>query len=422
VNDGKMSAGAPEERQAAHSGETRGRMSSVASVVAEYRCPVWLTEWAGWRGGWVLLVAFLVFLQFGWPRFGVHAAQLSGPQQEVDAWIDRVPLLTIGNRADDALHEVLGAAFVGRSLVIAERRAGTLRYFDRTSGRLERVVGGRGDGPGEYQMLVFFKGQGTMVYTFDLATARLTVLDSVGEVVETVSIRPWESYSFSEVIDVFSDGSLLVSSVGVARGAVTSPVVHRDTLALARYDRMGNYANDLGTYLGSEFHLEPFGRGGGSTARWSGPFRREAYIGAVDNGYYIADNMEPSIPVFDQSGGLVYRMGAEGSAGRRLSASDRRGFSDLAKIDGWRAPEYYPRYSRVATLGGSVWSRNYKEDGNAVYSWTVYLQGGSVIERVGSREMLWILAVDGDTAAVLVTDALDVQTVELRRIVRPPGG
>ena len=398
-------------------------MSSVArGSVGECRYPVRLTEWAGCRGSWVMIVAFVVFLQSGWPRSGVRAAQADGIQQEVDAWIDRVPLLTIGNRAEDALFEVLGVAFVGTSLVIAERRAGTLRYIDRTSGRLERVVGGKGDGPGEYQILVFFKGQGTKVYTYDLATARVTVRDSVGDVVETVSIRPWGSYAFSEVIDVFSDESLLVSSMGVARGAVRSAVVHRDTLALARYDRMGNFVDSLGTYLGSEFHLEPFGRSGGSTERWSGPFKRESYIGAVDNGYYIVDNMEPAISVFDQSGGLDYVMGTEGSSSRELSASDRRGFSDLARIDEWEAPEHYPRYSRVATLDGSIWSRNYKEDGSAVQSWTVYSQGGSEIERVGSREMLWILAVDGDTAAVLVTDELDVETVQLRRIVRPLEG
>lgn len=363
------------------------------------------------------VIVALLSLQLGrlWNDLGAVQSSQSQRGQEVQAWrIDSVPLVTIGDQPNESLFQVIGGAFVGEELVLAERSSGTLRYYDRETGNLERVVGGKGEGPGEYQMLSFFKRMGAKIHTFDLANRRLTVLDRTGEVEKTAVIGPLGASFYNEVIDVFADGSLLVSSLSVPQGPVTSPIVQRDRLTLARFDADGRFLDSLGTHPGFEVHMEPYGRAGGATVPWSGPFKRRSMVGAVGNWFYIMENMNPVIPVFDQAGSVVHEIGSDTAIATRLSQTDRRAFRELEEIGDWEAPQHYPFYRRIKTHDTSVWVLHYGDD----HTWTVYSDDGVLAGRVTSSEKLLILAVDVDIAAVLRRDDLNVETVELRRIVR----
>ena len=68
---------------------------------------------------------------------------------------------------------------------------------------------------------------------------------------------------------------------------------------------------------------------------------------------------------------------------------------------------WVPDYDGLAPCGGSAWS--------------VYSQEGDLVGRVTASELdITVLAADDDVAAVLRTDELGVQTVELRRIIERP--
>ena len=51
-------------------------------------------------------------------------------------------------------------------------------------------------------------------------------------------------------------------------------------------------------------------------------------------------------------------------------------------------------------------------------NWTVYSHEGERLGRVTTEERLSILAVDGDVVVVLHAGGWDVETVQLRRIVK----
>lgn len=352
------------------------------------------------------------------------AGELSGAQggpppetAQIVARIDREPLLTIGDKPENALFQVIGVALVEDALIVAERSSRTLRYYDRATGELLRTVGGEGEGPGEYQALVSLRAVGDRLYAFDFANRRLTVLDAAGSVEKTVIIQPWEGYPYPNVEGVFTDGSMLVASSVQRPEGVEAPTVRRIPWVLARYDSTGHFVDSLGHYLASEGLVVPYGRGGAATSRWPGPFRRQASSGVLGDEYYIRDNMEFTIPIFDQTGELVRELGSGADPEpRAVTRKDRELFQELDGAEGWERPEFYPHHSYIRELNGLIWVRQYHWWESPGERWTLYSKEGERVGEVASPENLFVAAADGDVVAILRRNELEVELVELRRL------
>ena len=344
-----------------------------------------------------------------------------GPAQEtaqIVARIDSEPLLTIGDRPENALFQVIGVALVGDALIVAERSSRTLRYYDRASGELLQTIGGVGEGPGEYEFLGSFRAVGDRLYTFDPGNRRLTVLDLAGAVEKTVTIQPWGGYPYPDVAGVFTDGSMLVASSRQPPIGVEGPTVRRIPWILARFDSTGSFVDSLGHYLGGEGLLVPFGRRGSGTRRWPGPFNRSASSAVLGDEYYIRDNMEFTIPIFDQTGELVRELGFGASPEpRAVTRKDRDRFEELDGAEGWERPEFYPYHSGIREFNGLIWVRQYHYWESPGERWTLYSKDGERVGEVESSENLFVAAADGDVVAILRRNELDVEMVELRRLV-----
>ena len=372
------------------------------------------------RGGApVVVVGALVLSAIVLPAGDLSGAE-GGPPQEAErivATIDSEPLLTIGDRPENALFRVVDVALVGDALIVAEMSSNTLRYYDRSTGELLRTTGGEGEGPGEYQFLGSFHAVGDRLYTFDPMNLRLTVLDLAGAVEKTITIQPWQAYSYPDVAGVFADGSILVTSSVQKAIGVEAPVVRRIPNVLARYDSTGNFVDSLGHYLAGEGLLVPFGRGGAGTTRWPGPFRRQATSGVLGDEYFIRNNMEFAIPVFDRTGELVRELGSDADPEpRAVARKDRDLFGDLDGVEGWERPEFYPYHSHIRELNGLIWVQEYHYWESQGERWTLYSKGGERVGEVTSSENLGVAAADGDVVAVIRRDELGVELVELRRL------
>ena len=372
------------------------------------------------RGG-LVAVGALVLCAIVLPAGDLSGAE-GGPPQEAErivARIDREPLLTIGDRPDNALFRVIDVALVRDALIVAEMSSRTLRYYDRVTGELLRTTGGEGEGPGEYQYLVSFHAVGDRLYTFDPMNLRLTVLDLAGAVEKTITIQPRQAYPYPNVLGVFADGSVLVASSAQVAKSIEGPRVERIPLILARYDGTGNFVDSLGHYLGGEDLLVPLGRSGAANrTRWPGPFRRKASAGVLGNEYYIRDNMEFAIPFFDRTGELVRELGSDADPEpRAVTRSDRDLFGELDGAEDWERPEFYPYHSGIRELNGLIWVQEYRWRESPGERWTLYSKEGEWVGEVTSSENLVVAAADGDVVAILRRDELDVELVELRRLV-----
>ena len=64
-----------------------------------------------------------------------------------------------------------------------------------------------------------------------------------------------------------------------------------------------------------------------------------------------------------------------------------------------------------------IWVQQYHYWGSPGERWTLYSKQGERVGEVASSENLWVVAADGDVVAILRRNELDVETVELRRLV-----
>ena len=365
-----------------------------------------------------LALALVLTCPFGLFPDGLGAAQTprSEATRPMDVWIDSIPLISMDQEVDP-LYGVVGAVFSGDTLIVGERSTGTLRYYDRTTGRQLGTVGGKGEGPGEHQWMVLMQTVGNRIYTYDVLASRVTVFGLAGEVERTVRVEPWGAAATApQVVGFFPDGSMLATAmVRDWSDRIDEPTVRRNTRTISKHDDMGGFEDSLGMYLGNEVYVEPFGRGGESMPEWQVPFARRVTVGVMGAEYYILENMKSAIAVYDQKGDPHHEFGPQRTPEpRRISREDARRFRDADEVDR-EHPEFYPYYMAARYVADALWVLDYTEPSD-VYSWTVFAPDGSEVGRVRSSERLLVLDMDGDIAAVLRVDEMGVESVELRRI------
>lgn len=376
-----------------------------------------------------LAVAGLVFLPAGHGGDPAGGRVQSPEGVQWEARIDSVPLLTIGDDPGETLHQVVGAVLVGDTLIIAQTSAASLRFYDRHTGRFLKRVGRRGEGPGEFWFLASLQRVGERLYAHDLEERRITVYDLSGALERTVDIRSWDGYRAPELVGVFADGSFLISAEVHDRAySARSAAFHRNRHVLGRFDANGSAPDSLGSYLGIQLYLAVQPDGTRNHSR-PPPFARRSSAGVVGDGFYILDTNEATIPVFDTDGSLLREIGPDPPPEpTRISRGDRERFSEYREelrragredLDSDEFPRFYPFYSGSTVVGDALWVLDHLDTARATrMDWTVYSHEGEPLGRVTTEERLSILAVDGDVAVVLHAGGWDVETVQLRRIVK----
>lgn len=347
-------------------------------------------------------------------------------------------MLTIGDDPSDPLYRVAGAILVGDTLIIAQTSSASLRFYDRHTGAFLKQVGRRGDGPGEYWFLSSLQRVGNRLYTYDAHHRRVTVHDLSGALERTLDLEYWGPYGSPDLVGVFADGSFLVAAE-LRANRPGSPMFRRAVNVLGRYDANGIFVDSLGYYLGTELYIAPSGDNGESHAN-PPPFAGWSSVGVMGDGYYILDNKVAMIPVFDRFGALLREIGPDPPPEPvRISRRDRARFSDyrdrLAEarernpsgygdIDSDQFPQFYPFYGRNTVVNDDAfWVLDHLDtvrDDHRM-DWTVYSHEGELLGRVTTEEKLSIRAVDGDIAVVVHHGGWDVETVQLRRIVKDRG-
>jgi len=354
----------------------------------------------------------LIALQIG--CLGDAQSAAAAPRQQRDMRIDETPLFTIGDDPDEGLYDVTGAVLTSDALILAERSTHSLRFYNRETGQLLHTVGQQGEGPGDYQSLDFLQAVGDRLFTFDGRNIRVTIRDGAGNLERTVRVQPWGDYNAVHVDGFFSDGSMLAEAHSFRWEQ--APMIRRFEHELARNDPDGTFAERLGTYLSYEHYAS-------SERMHIYPYRREVWVVVVGDRYHIVDNKDPVIRVFDATGELVDELQPHMPLEpRRITRAGRDSIPEMEGIDDDDLPRFYPFFGRPRMAGGMLWVPDYEGlapgGGSA---WTVYSGDGELVGRVTSSEVgIEVLAAADDVVALLVTDELEVETVQLRRIIERP--
>jgi hypothetical protein len=383
-------------------------------------------------------------VRFTWlaPYLSLAFAGCSGELRNSDAaraewegaWIDTMAVALLGRGDDIPLYQLRGAVLSGDTIVVAERSTGKLHFFKR-SGEFLKSVGGLGGGPGEFDYLWRIQKVGEDIYAYDITMRRVSQFASNGSFVGSVRIDPVEGYTNLGLAGVFADGSLLVGAFTVDDGRYEG--LYRRTVVLLRYDAEGTYLDSLGAYEDSDHYAESASTYGYMTLA---PFGRRAISLPSGGHYYVLENNDYRIGVFDQNGTKVRELRPAEEprvpvSPEHLEAIRRYYASFWSKVpdavapkirdvfDRIPKPDTFPPYgwhggarveiARVSSVG-DLWVLN----GDDLPGWTVFTEEGTVRGHVRAFEELDVLDADDDIAVVLCWDELDVETVEVRRIRR----
>ena len=354
--------------------------------------------------------------------------------------------MTVGDTEADPLFEVTGIAITERHLVIAQESEGTFRFYDRT-GTLEKTVGGRGEGPGEYGGLDWMRRVGDHLFAYDVYGREVSRYSLDGRLLGSVALSPPEEYLPGlSALGVFPNGSLLADKWYL--NWPTDPAVARAPVALLLFDEEGGFAHRLLEMAGPEIWYEPMG-----TTRMRQMMRffgRVSHAAVVDSLFVVLENDSYDIPVYGADGVVRDTLRPAVMPDPTPLTRSQADFFQQVVLDSWDAelgsgrgeverslaamgpPEHLPPYgwlslmsphhSPMTAADGLVWALRYgglpREDGGVDGpEWFVLKPGVGQIATLSSPDNVVLVDVAGDLAAVVRRTELDEEIVELRRIV-----
>lgn len=357
------------------------------------------------------------------------------------------PMVRVGGDREEPgqqLFMVIGAIRLsdGR-LIVANAGSVEIWSYDR-AGEFVRAVGGRGGGPGEFEWLDWIaKLAGDTIVAYDSSQRRLSWFDDDGELVRSVTVRASSDVTWPSPVGVFGDGSLLVRQ----SFSPEEPFgLKRLDFRLLRYDTTTDSMAPLGRFAGGDAYLL---RVGSVVANYGVPFGRSTALGVADTLFYVAHNdrfeirfyepygplrrivrrLQPVVPVSDEMAGRFREAALE------LVPSERRSRVESVQAE-VPVAETVPAFGSAYYVGripgammdeaGNLWVLEYTWQRNEATRWSIFGADGFAVAKLTLPAGYQPLHVGTDHMVLLTRDELDVESVQIHRILKgsydPPGG
>jgi len=365
---------------------------------------------------------------------GIRVAESTAPAwTPAEAWrLSAEPALTVG-AVEGPAAQLLGrpVAVVLQAdggVVVADRDAGEIRWFDAAGAHL-RTLGGRGSGPGEFSELYdLFRVPGDLLVAADFAGRRLTVLTTAGEVARLLDVgQPPPTGRFPDgrwfqSVSLPPEGGVQLGAqrYGSALLAVNEGGGPPDTLAVLQgMDAMHVEMNFDGRVqvMGQPF---PYGR-----------FRMsELHEGTI----WTSDGTAFALAQLDPDGtvrSLVRRPGERRpvtEALRERYVADRLAAAPEAARPAVRQrmerlvfPDTMAAWQQmVVDAEGNAWARHHELPDDTVHTWSVFTPDGRWLGEVETPADLAVMAIGHGRVAGIWRDDLDVPFVHVHTLDNHP--
>lgn len=345
------------------------------------------------------------------------------------------PILRIGAVEGGPAHEFSGVTgavrLAGGALVVADGGSQEVRFFG-PDGSVRAVVGGAGEGPGEFSALAGLgRGPGERVWAWDFTLRRLTWFDASGRVVRVVSLGP--EPPVLGAVGSLPDGSFVLKQLwGAQRIAEANRTgLRRDPVAYVRFDSAGTLVDTLGLFPGREVFLtEEDGRGVMTTP----PFGRTS-VGALWEGTLVVGDQTTFGLEQRTDDGILRRLLRITGRDVTLSAPDAEAYLEDRLEEA--SPESRPEVRRsfgaipfpatrpahgelLADASGHLWVAAWSPGPRPPTPWTVLGAGGTWLGDVEVPRGFRPWDVGGDWILGSEADELDVEHVVVYPLVKPP--
>jgi hypothetical protein len=362
---------------------------------------------------------------------GVHIAETTRPSSEAPGWSVGDTLFTIGGGDDADLFDVAGGILLpGGDVAVAMGGTSEVRFYDG-SGALRGAFGGRGDGPGEFRLLAGIgRAAADTVWAYDYGAARVSLLTPGGGVVGSVTLRP--PLGAGIAVGRRMDGSVVVGQLwgSAAAGAAEVEGLVRDASVYARYAPDGSLLDTIGLFPGREVvhRLE-----GARMTMGAAPFARSSSHALLGDDLVVGDQVRRELSVVGAGPTLrvrwsgpppdVTRDEVEAWKEAQIAAAEA---ADRPSVRAWLAdvplPKRRPAYGAfLVGAAGALWVADYAGPDRDPTRWNVFDAEGRHLGAVDMPARFRLLDVTEERVLGVARDALDVERLEVRRLVRPHG-
>ena len=354
--------------------------------------------------------------------------------QEGEEWrMSEEPVVDIGggDTEEEHLFQVVGATRLADGRVaVANAGSHELRFYSE-SGVFLHAAGGQGDGPGEFQRLLWLQRYaGDSLVTFDIGQLRISFFDAAGKLARTVNLRATEEVAAPIARGMFSDGSFLAVAAVRLPAQPTSGTT-RPPAAIYWYSTSGDSSLHVGTYPSLESFVQV--RADGRYGRASPFFGRTSRFVVHNSSIYAGDNAHYEVHVLGPRGALmtiirkehdpipVTPADIEAVHEDRLRQYDDDQTRDV--MERWYReipePDEFPAFSsfNVDDQGG-LWIRRYDRPGDDVPKWDVFDAEGQWLGTLTMPPGFEPLDIGSDYVLGLWRDADDVEHVRMYELVK----
>lgn len=347
------------------------------------------------------------------------------------------PLLVVGLEEDapgHMLNQVVGAFRLSSGgLVVGDRGSAEVRFF-ADDGRHLLSVGGQGEGPGEFRLLVGLdRLPGDTVVASAWPVGLRAWWDPTGEYIDDTQSGRWGMGLVggrtlpdgTMLVDVY-DGASYGNSIETWAAQGDEGSTFRTEGLLVRVSRDGQPTDTIGTVVGEEWFKIGQVRTSGF-ANHVRPFTSRTHLAFNDQQIFLGENHLAEIRAYAYDGTLsrIVRWETEPLP---VTAGDRGGFRREA-LDGlnnptrrpaferWLSevvyPETKPAFRALATdRSGRLWVQTWTVD-EEVDRWLIFDRSGTLAGTVVAPGDFRVLDAGDDYVVALVTDDLGVETVQL---------
>jgi hypothetical protein len=364
------------------------------------------------------------------------AARLGAAAQSPASWqIADAPIVSVGANEEFA-GITSGSFFSDGAFVIGDVMNARLSVFD-AQGRLEKLIGRSGAGPGEFQNLAWARVyRGDSIATYDRAQRRVTVFSRSGVRARTVNIASPGNGLGPEALALLHDGRILVQATRTIGAETAPPGVHTASMELWVYSSAGepvkrvasNLVNLEWVKLASPRLLMPR------------PFAIVSLVATRDTSILIADSSDAPIRELSATGAEVRRIGARSAtrtpspdhiaAYRESQLATARRSNDANALamqtrilDATPFPDHVPALRRMfVDRDGRLWVEEYPEARSTRQRLRVYAPDGRLLAHVTGPDRGRVLDVRGTSALVAWSDADGVPYVRVHPMQARGGG
>lgn len=360
----------------------------------------------------------------------VISNSVSQRERDVSWTVYGRPRLEVGRTDSTGLAWVVDAArrSDGSVVVGSELRAAGVRVFD-SSGHLAQVLGGVGDGPGEFRGIGSIRiGEDDSIYAFDRSQQRLTVFDRAGELVRDVNLSSPANRPIAAV-GRFADGQWYERGAARLRRGATSDVMIRDTIQYAVTDDGFDIRRVLAAVPADFSTTLTFqGRAGHRFALFS-PRPADSRFG---NCLYMTQGDKPQIDVFRSDGRWLLRVNnveseryvahadLESIVGPMVAGlPDEQAQALRATLLAAPRPNTLPFYrDLVVDALGYVWLQQYAPPRGYGRLWLVLAPNGELLGRVVMPEPMRVFEIGPQYILALAWTSMDEELIRVYTLHR----